>query len=165
MTKQEILEYILKTPENTNPTILEQLLDELGGGGGGQLPDNVWAQSMIDEYGIQWINLKSHRDKTIIVGGIGITTKTKAKWVDLLNNHDKYECTLVVNSLDVIKTYPLIWNENDFAWASNDDGAATWIQYDRTTTELTIEAEYMLLEGATEEQIINTTLQVVINEK
>lgn len=36
-TKNEIFNYVMKTPENTNPAILKSLLDELneGGGGGG----------------------------------------------------------------------------------------------------------------------------------
>lgn len=35
MTKQDIIDYIMETPGNTNPAILSQFLDEIGGGGSG----------------------------------------------------------------------------------------------------------------------------------
>ena len=35
MTKQNIIDYIMQTPENTNPAILNQFLDEIGGSGSG----------------------------------------------------------------------------------------------------------------------------------
>lgn len=35
MDKQQIIDYVMETPENINPVILGQFLDELGGGGGG----------------------------------------------------------------------------------------------------------------------------------
>lgn len=40
MNKQEIIDYVLETPGNTNKNILSQMLDELaeGGGGGGTSP-------------------------------------------------------------------------------------------------------------------------------
>lgn len=33
MTKQDIIDYIMETPGNTNPAILNQMIDEVGGGG------------------------------------------------------------------------------------------------------------------------------------
>ena len=33
MTKEEIVKYITSSPENTNPNVLEGMLDQLGGGG------------------------------------------------------------------------------------------------------------------------------------
>lgn len=38
-TKKEILDYVMQSPYNTNPAILEQLLDGIEGGGGG---GNTW---------------------------------------------------------------------------------------------------------------------------
>ena len=35
MTKQDIIDYIMETPGNTNPAILNQMIDEVGGGGSG----------------------------------------------------------------------------------------------------------------------------------
>ena len=34
MTKEEIVKYVMQSPENTNPTVLEGMLEELNGGGG-----------------------------------------------------------------------------------------------------------------------------------
>lgn len=33
MTKKDLIDYILDTPQNVNPAILNQMLDEVGGGG------------------------------------------------------------------------------------------------------------------------------------
>ena len=39
MTKEEIIEYVMETPENTNPNVLEGMLDELvNSSGGGSMP-------------------------------------------------------------------------------------------------------------------------------
>lgn len=35
MTKQDIIDYIMETPGNTNPAILSQMIDEVSGGGSG----------------------------------------------------------------------------------------------------------------------------------
>ena len=35
MNSQEIVNYVMNTPNNTNPTILKQMIEESGGGGGG----------------------------------------------------------------------------------------------------------------------------------
>ena len=35
MTKKEIIDYVMETPQNTNPAILSQMLDEIAGEGGG----------------------------------------------------------------------------------------------------------------------------------
>lgn len=37
MTKKEIIDYIMETPQNTNPAILSQMLDEIAGEGGGSM--------------------------------------------------------------------------------------------------------------------------------
>ena len=34
MTIQEILDYVIETPDNTNPAVLKDMLEALGGGGG-----------------------------------------------------------------------------------------------------------------------------------
>ncbi len=40
MTKKEIIDYVMETPQNTNPAILSQMLDEIAGeGGGGESSD------------------------------------------------------------------------------------------------------------------------------
>lgn len=39
MTKKEIINYIMETPQNTNPAILSQMLDELAGEGSGGSSD------------------------------------------------------------------------------------------------------------------------------
>ena len=36
MSKQEILDYVMKTPYNTNPSILKNMLDDLSADGSGQ---------------------------------------------------------------------------------------------------------------------------------
>lgn len=33
MNKQDIIDYVMETPENTNPVILNQMIDEVGGDG------------------------------------------------------------------------------------------------------------------------------------
>ena len=37
MTKQQIIDYIMDSPENTNPAILNQMIDEVSGGGSGDI--------------------------------------------------------------------------------------------------------------------------------
>ena len=37
MTKKEIIDYIMETPQNTNTAILSQMLDEFAGEGGGSM--------------------------------------------------------------------------------------------------------------------------------
>ena len=37
MTSDEIIRYIMNTPENTNPNILKQMLNEMGSGGSSQV--------------------------------------------------------------------------------------------------------------------------------
>ena len=44
MTKEEILDYVMNTPENTNRMVLSDMLDELqtGGGSGGLVVETEW---------------------------------------------------------------------------------------------------------------------------
>lgn len=43
MTKDEIIDYVLNSPENTNPNVLKGMLDQLDNGGGGDFKSiEVW---------------------------------------------------------------------------------------------------------------------------
>ena len=55
MSKQDIADYVFKTPHNTNPVILNQKLDELveesGGGGGGESATEPYIEETYDSNG------------------------------------------------------------------------------------------------------------------
>ena len=52
MEKQDIMDYVLKTPENTNPAILKSMLDQLeeGSGGGGGSGGDVISGDVIYKF-------------------------------------------------------------------------------------------------------------------
>lgn len=59
-TKEEIFEYVMKSPENTNPAVLKSMLDGIEGGSSNiqlvpiniEVPDGALSGSDIDYYGL-----------------------------------------------------------------------------------------------------------------
>lgn len=50
MTKEEIINYILQSPENTNPNVLKDMIDDLGGGGDYKAVEILRAEDLQWEY-------------------------------------------------------------------------------------------------------------------
>ena len=80
MTKQQIIDYVLETPHNTNPAILGQMIDEIGGSSGGS-----WAV----------LTEESVTTSTQAEGFLGVLTYSQlidAETIRVTFNGTEYEC-------------------------------------------------------------------------
>ena len=65
MTKEEIVKYVTSSPENTNPNVLEGMLDELLNSKGG---DSVFIVNLQDDtLDKRWAEIKAASESTIVV--------------------------------------------------------------------------------------------------
>lgn len=127
MTKQEILDYVMKTPQNTNRAVLSGMLDEIGEGGGsdsGLIVVNMVVGTARDTYGNAVItpDKKEYtlQCETSSLGG-------KHIWKDAIFLKDGYEASFMYNGTK----YPtdewlkLVDGVNEFYLLVGKSGAQT----------------------------------------
>ena len=75
MSQQDLFDYVMRTPYNTNPTILEQKIKEISGGGGSA--DEEWFNDGDTHI---WITLNEGRNSPMV--GIGVNGTVTVDWGD-----------------------------------------------------------------------------------